>query len=185
MIEAKKLKTVDDLEQIWLKKDERNELINGELIKRPLPHAKHAIAQSRTFGELGFFDRKSGQGGWWIMTEISVQYNERHCPCHDVAGWRKERILQIPEGIMQISPDWVCEIVSPGHEKKDTVYNFISLQRYKVPYYWIIWPEEAVLIAYKLIGEKYSVIETIEGGGKARIEPFNEIEFDLDYVFVK
>ncbi|WP_298683787.1 hypothetical protein [uncultured Thiothrix sp.] len=24
------------------------------------------------------------------MTEISVRYNQYHCPKHDLAGWRKE-----------------------------------------------------------------------------------------------
>ncbi len=184
MMEAKKLKTVGDLEQVWFE-DERIELINGEIIKRPMSRCEHAMAQGRTFGELVFFDRKTGQGGWWIMTEISVQYNEHQCPCHDVAGWRKDRVPQKPKGVMEIAPDWVCEIVSPGHEKKDTAYNFITLQRHKIPYYWIIWPEDVVLTAYKLIGNKYSVIKTIKGGGKVRIEPFAKIEFYLDYVFVK
>jgi hypothetical protein len=50
-------------------------------------------------------------------------------------------------------------------------------------YYWIIWPEDNALIAYKLVEGKYSVIESIEGGGKVRIEPFTDVEFDLDYVF--
>ncbi len=86
---------------------------------------------------------------------------------------------------MEITPDWVCEIVSPGHESKDTVRNFNTLMRYKVPYYWLIWPEDEALIAYKLVEGKYLVIELIEGGGKVRVEPFEEVDFDLDYIFGK
>ena len=104
-MEAKRLKTLDDLEQACLE-DERCELINGEIVKRPMPRSEHAIAQGRTFGELGVFDRNSGPGGWWIMTEISVQYNEHQCPCHDLAGWRKQRVPGKPEGMMKIAPDW-------------------------------------------------------------------------------
>jgi Uma2 family endonuclease len=152
-----------------------------------MARAEHASVQGDIRAEIDSFRRKEGPGGWWIMTEINVRYNERHCPVHDLAGWRKERVPQKPRGIMEITPDWVCEIVSPGHEKKDTVYNFITLQQYKVPYYWLIWPEDKVLIAYKLAGTKYSVIETIaetiKGGGKYRIEPFDTIEFDLGYIF--
>ena len=183
-MEAIKLKTVEDLEVAWVE-DEQNELINGEIIKRPMPKAEHGLAQGRTFSRLESSDKDNGSGGWWFMTEISVRYNDNQCPTHDIAGWRKERVPQIPKGVMAIRPDWVCEIVSPGHESKDTVRNFNTLMRYKVPYYWLIWPEDKALIAYKLVEGKYQVIESIEDGGNVRIEPFAEIDFDLDYVFGK
>ena len=90
-----------------------------------------------------------------------------------------------PKGIIDIIPDWVCEIVSSGHEKKDTLRNFNLLMAQQVPYYWIIWPEDEALIAYKLIDGKYAVIESQENGGTFNIEPFTEIAFDLDYIFGK
>lgn len=181
-MEAHKLKTTDDLEEAWLK-DERVELINGEIIKRPMARAEHGVIQTEISGDLKAYRRKESPDGWWIMTEISVRYNEHQCPSHDIAGWRKERVPERPKGVMKIAPDWVCEITSPGHEKKDTLHNFLLLQEYDVQYYWIIWPEDKALIAYKLINGKYSVIDSIKDGGKIRLEPFTEIEFDLDYVF--
>lgn len=184
-MEAKKLKTIDDLEAVWLE-DERVELINGEIVKRPIAKAEHGAIQGEVFDSMRQYRRKDGPGGWWFMTEVSVRYNEHQCPTHDVAGWRKARVPQRPTGVMTLMPDWVCEIVSDGHESKDTVRNFNTLLRYKVPYYWIIWPNDEALIAYKLFEKKYLAIESIEGGtGKVRIEPFTEIEFDLDYVFGK
>lgn len=181
-MEALKLKTIEDLEKAWLK-SERVELINGEIIHRPMARFEHGEAQNEIASELKPYRRKKGQGGWWIGTEISVRYNQNQCPTHDIVGWRKERLVQRPSGVMEVTPDWVCEIISPGHEKKDTCHNFVLLQKYAIPYYWIIWPEDKILIAYKLVNKKYSVLETIENGGKAHIEPFSEIEFDLDYVF--
>ncbi|MCP4695697.1 MAG: Uma2 family endonuclease [Gammaproteobacteria bacterium] len=183
-MEAKKLKTIDELEEAWLK-DEKIELINGEIVKRPMAKAEHGAVQGDICGELSPFRRKSGPGGWWFMTEISVRYNEHQCPSHDIAGWRKERMPRRPKGVIEIPPDWVCEIVSAGHENKDTLRNFNTLMHYNVPYYWIIWPEEEALIAYKLVEGKYLAVKSIENGGKARIEPFEQIEFDLDYVFGK
>ena len=180
-MEAKKLKTSDDLEAAWLDGD-RFELINGEIVKRPMPRYEHGVIQLEIGGELKRLRRVDGPGGWWFATEVSVRYNEHHTPTHDIAGWRKERLPQEPTGVVQTAPDWVCEIVSKGHERKDTVHNFLHLQRYQVPYYWLIWPEERVLIAYKLVGSKYAVIESIEGGAMARIEPFAAIELDLGYI---
>jgi Uma2 family endonuclease len=89
---------------------------------------------------------------------------------------------------MNVIPDWVCEITSPKHERKDLFHNFILLQHSKVPYYWVISPEDKTLIAYRLVDEKYHVTFSVEyrveqGLDKARIPPFEEVEIDLKYVF--
>ena len=184
-MEALKFETSADLDEA-LAYDERLELINGVIIKRPLPRSRHGKAQGEVFGELRPYNRKKSSDhdeGWFFFTEIDVQYNEFQRPTHDVAGWKKSRLPILPDKTIMTPPDWVCEIVSKGHEDKDTVDNFITLQKYQVPFYWVIWPEKQVLIAYELIKNKYSAIETIQGGGKYKIRPFDEIEFDLDYVF--
>ncbi|WP_089724260.1 Uma2 family endonuclease [Candidatus Thiosymbion oneisti] len=184
-MKAKKLKTVDDLVQ---SEDERVELINGEIVKRPMARSEHALVQSGISDEVSLFKRKDGRGGWWIMPEISVRYNEHQCPSHDLAGWRKEHVPHRPIGVMKVIPDWVCEITSPGHERKDLFHNFMLLQRNKVSYYWVISPEDKALIAYELVDEKYRVTLSVEYRvekpfDKAGIPPFEEVEIDLNYVF--
>lgn len=184
-MEAKSFKTVDDLMQSG---EERIELIDGEIIRRPMARSEHALVQSGISDEVAFFKRKDGMGGWWIMSEISVVYNEHQCPSHDLAGWRKERVPDRPSGIMNVRPDWVCEITSPGHERKDVFHHFMMLQRNRVPYYWLISPEDKTLIAYKLAGDAYRVAFAVEcrapeDFGKVRIPPFEEVEIDLRYVF--
>jgi len=186
-MDAKKLETVDDLLQ---SAEERVELINGEIVKRPMARSEHSLVQSSLSDEVVFFKRKDGPGGWWIMAEISVKYGEYECPSHDLAGWRKARVPQRPTGIMNVMPDWVCEIISPGHERKDLFYNFLLLQRTGVAFYWIISPEDRTLIAHELSDRKYRVVFSMEypedeTSGKARIPPFEEMEIDSSYVFVK
>jgi Uma2 family endonuclease len=140
------------------------------------------MVQGSTRSELSPFTRQSGPSGWWIITEVSVLYEPHECPVHDLAGWRKERMPKRPSGIIEMPPDWVCEIVSPGHERKDTLHLFLLLQRRQVPYYWIIWPEDRVLIAHQLDGANYKVIATISGQATARIPPFDSVELDLAYI---
>lgn len=122
-MEATELKTVTDLLH---SAEERIELINGEIIKRPMARSEHALIQSNIADEVALFKRKDGLGGWWIMTEISVKYNEHQCPCHDLAGWRKERVPHRPTGIMNVIPDWVCEITSPNHERFISKFHTIA-----------------------------------------------------------
>ena len=176
-MEALKLKTLDDL---LLSPDERVELIGGEIVRRPMARFAHAAAQGNLRGELHPFGRGAGPGGgWWFATEVSVAYEAHDCPSHDVAGWRRERLPRLPDAVIDLPPDWVCEIVSPGHEHKDTRYLPLLLKRHRVPFYWLIWPEDRTLVAHALDGADWRTIVTLKGQGRARIAPFEAIALDL------
>ena len=56
-MEALKFETSADLDEA-LAYDERLELINGVIIKRPLPRSRHGKAQGEVFGELRPYNRK-------------------------------------------------------------------------------------------------------------------------------
>jgi Uma2 family endonuclease len=178
-MEARKLLTVADLVS---HPDERVELIDGEIVRRPMARGEHGMAQGNTREVLGPLQHKDGPDGWWIAPEISVAYEAHQCPCHDLAGWRKARMPRRPRGVVELTPDWVGEIVSPGHERKDTLTLLLLLQRHGVPYYWLIWPEERSLIAYRLVNGRYAIAATATGAARVRIPPFEEIELDLGYV---
>jgi Uma2 family endonuclease len=176
-VEAVKLKTIDDLLAC---DDERVELLGGEIVRRPMARFQHGMVQGNTRAELNALVRGSGSGGgWWIATEVSVAYEPHECPSHDLAGWRRERLPRVPDGVIELPPDWVCEIVSPGHERKDTQQLPLLLQRHQVPFYWLIWPEDRTLIAHALEGGQYEVIATLENEARARIPPFDAVELDL------
>jgi Uma2 family endonuclease len=178
-MEAVKLKTVNDL---LLSPEERVELIGGDIVRRPTTRFAHARAQGSTRGALHGLTQGSGSdGGWWIVTDVSVAYEAHECPSHDLAGWRRERLPSPPDGVIDLPPDWVCEIVSPGHEKKDTVTIPLLLTRHQVPWFWLIWPEERALIAHALEGNAYRVVATLKATecGRVRVPPFEAIELDL------
>jgi len=182
-MEALKLATLADL---LAHPDERVELIDGKIVPRPMARAEHAFAQSNLVGELHPLRRPTGPGGWWIATGISVLYEAHQCPSHDLAGWRRERLPERLSGIVELTPDWVCEIVSPGHERKDTLTLLLLLQRHRVPYYWLIWPGERTLVAYALDGATYRIIAdlTVTGPEAARvaIPPFEAVPIDVGYI---
>ncbi|MFB1489438.1 MULTISPECIES: Uma2 family endonuclease [unclassified Thiocapsa] len=177
-MEALKLKTLDDL---LLSPEERVELIGGEIVRRPMARFAHGAAQGNLRVELNPFSRGAVPGGgWWFATEISVAYEAHECPSHDLAGWRREWLPRPPNGIVDLPPDWVCEIVSPGHERKDTLALPLLLKRHRVPHYWLIWPEERILSAHALTDGDWRTIATLKDRGRARIPPFEAIELDLD-----
>ena len=73
-MEAIQLKTIDDLLDA---EDERVELLNGELVKRPMARFDHALIQSCLSDEVASLKRQSGVGGLRLksvcaMTSITV-----------------------------------------------------------------------------------------------------------------
>ncbi len=175
-MEAQKLATLADLLEC---PEERVELINGEIVRWPMARAEHGLAQSATTIELGAFTCGHDPGVWWIA-------DAHQCPSHDLAGWRKERLPQRPSGVMEVAPDWVCEIVSPGHERKDTLTLLLLLQRHRVPFYWLIWPEDRALLAYALDGASYRIVASLTLSGdtpeRVAVPPFEAAPIDLGYI---
>ena len=53
---------------------------------------------------------------------------------NELAGWRRLGLTHPPEGVIDLTPDWACEIVSPSHEKHETVSIPRLLQRLRLPW---------------------------------------------------
>jgi Uma2 family endonuclease len=74
----------------------------------------------------------------------------------------------LPDGSIELPPDWVSEIISPEHEKKDTVRIPLLLRRHRVPWYWIISPEERTLIVHALDDGNWRVVATLTDRDSSR-----------------
>lgn len=54
------------------------------------------------------------------------------------------------------------------------------MKRHRVPYYWLIWLDERVLVAHSLEEGDWRTTATLKDRGRARIPPFEAVELDLD-----
>jgi Uma2 family endonuclease len=99
-------------------------------------------------------------------------------------GWRRSRVPERPRGRpVRIRPDWVCEVLSPSNAQNDLVTKFRTLQRCQVPYYWIVDPENRLLIVYRWQPDGYVVALTAKVGETVRAEPFDTVELPLGLLF--
>ena len=184
--EAIKLKTLEDL--LSYSEDERVELIAGNIVERTMPRPKHGQAQLQLGVNINPFNRKkqgsSDPGGWLIVTEVGVYYDQHNSCVHDLAGWRRERISELPdESFVKILPDWICEIVSPGGRKRDTVDKFRLLQKYEIPFYWVVDPDEETITVYRFqSGGEYVVSAIAQSSEIVALQPFN-IEIEIGVIF--
>ncbi len=101
-----------------------------------------------------------------------------------LAGWRRERVTvdlladDAPAHI-NLTPDWVCEVLSPRTEAYDRGPKMRVYRREKVAHVWLVDPALRTLEAFRLDGSHYALLDTWDGDALMRAEPFDAIELDL------
>jgi Uma2 family endonuclease len=158
------------------------EIIDGALYTQPRPGAPHARAASRLGMEVGGpFDRgKGGPGGWVILFEPELHmHGDALVP--DLAGWRRERMPRVPEeAAFELSPDWVCEVVSPSSAGRDRVSKMRIYAREQVGHVWLVDPVSQTLEVYAHGGGSAWIrSHGAHGNEKIRAAPFEALELDL------
>ena len=157
------------------------EILDGELYTSPRPAPRHADASSGLGGALrGPFDRgRGGPGGWRILFEPELHLG-RDVLVPDIAGWRRERLPQLPEeAYFSIAPDWICEVVSPSTAAMDRVKKLRIYARERVRHAWLVDPIARTLEVLRLEDGRWTIVSTWAGLATLRAEPFEALDLDL------
>lgn len=160
------------------------EIVNGQVITMPRPGPSHAVVSLRMGGDLnGPFDRgQGGPGGWWIIGEPEIHFgDDRLVP--DLAGWRRERMPELPQTASFPPCDWVCEVLSPSTEARDRGEKMPIYARHQVAHVWLVDPLVQTLEVFKLEGGRYFLLGVYLGAAKVRAEPFQEVELDFGSIW--
>ncbi len=163
------------------------EILDGELIVSPRPASPHAVAASRLSVELGGpFDRgKGGPGGWVILYEPEFHFGPQVI-VPDLAGWRRERMPQIPDvPFFELAPDWLCEVLSPSTARIDRSRKMRHYARARVQNVWLVDPLATTLEVYRLDGEGWRLVDTYAGDEQVRPEPFDALPLDLTNLWAR
>lgn len=182
------------LEDFWAipERERFHELIGGALLPKAAPSGEHGGAQAGVVIAVGApFQRATGRGGpggWWIATEVEVLLETSQemgqIVRPDVVGWRRERCPDRPTGTpIKLRPDWICEIVSPGHATDDTVKKLRLYHRAGIPHYWLVDPRDATLTVMRWSAAGYITVMSAERGEVVRAEPFEAIELAVGTLF--
>lgn len=166
----------------------RAEIIGGQVVEAASPLPEHGRAQ-RAIGRFigGPFDDdddRGGHGGWWILPEVDVRLGLHDIVRPDVAGWRRAR-LPSPWGQrpLEVTPDWVCEVVSPSNAAHDRVTKRRLYAAHGIPHYWLVDPVARTLEALRLEGGVWIELGVFGDGDLAHIEPFAAVELDVGRLF--
>jgi Uma2 family endonuclease len=157
------------------------EILAGQLHTHPRPAPKHAIAYSALGGNLWnpFQYGKGGPGGWWIIDEPELHLGA-DILVPDLAGWRRESMPALPEtAYFELSPDWVCEILSPATARIDRVIKMPLYSREQVSHLWLVDPDLKTLEVYELREGHWSLQASLKDEDPVRQPPFEACEFSL------
>ncbi len=176
--------TIADL--LALPEDAAAEIVAGELVEKAMPTFEHGDAQSEIASQIrGAFrgPPRNGGSGWWIGTEVEVEYGAEIFR-DDVVGWRRQRVPQRRSGRpVRIRPDWVCEVLSPSNASTDTVRKLRTLHRFEVPHYWLADPDRRTLAVLRWDAAGCVTALVAEVGEVVRAEAFEVLELHTGPIF--
>jgi Uma2 family endonuclease len=188
---ARKKATREDLRAAY-GEDGRAEIINGVIVEKSVPTDEQLAGQyghsSAQYGLILALGRRFGSavggkwpGGWLLRPEIHVQYADHDLFCHDFAGWRRERMTTRLDGWpIELRPDWVLEVLSPGHKRRDRFEKWRVLHRAGVPHYWLIDHEIKTLEVYRWHPDGFLNVLQATAGQTVRAAPFDAVELRVN-----
>lgn len=156
------------------------EIVDGELFSSPRPASRHARAASGLGGKLvpPFDHGQGGPGGWWIGE--SELHLGKDVLVPDLAGWRRERMPVYPDApFFDLSPDWVCEVVSLSTGRLDRIRKMPKYASNEIRHLWLIDPLQRTLDIFQLENGRWVLLATHGGDQTVRGEPFEAVPIDL------
>jgi Uma2 family endonuclease len=139
--------TYEDLKQERETRDERLELIEGEIIVTPSPSLMHQIIVHRLDVLL---DRAIVEAGLGLVigAPFDVYLDDQNVPQPDliVVLWDREQVLGSAR--LESAPSLAIEIISPSSATRDRLTKRNLYARYAVPEYWLVDPEAKTVTVF-------------------------------------
>ncbi len=159
----------------------KGEIIEGTLYTQPRPRSRHqgavALIGVSVFDPYG--RGRGGPGGWWILPEPGIEQPGSPEFSPDVAGWRKERMPELPEEAIRVVPDWACEVLSPGTRAYDLRIKKPFYARIGVQHIWYVDLESRLLTVSRLHEGGWLELGVYGEDDVVVAEPFGEVELPL------
>jgi Uma2 family endonuclease len=130
---------------------------------------------------------RGGPGGWWIIFEPEIHFTiDTEVVVSDIAGWRRERMPAVPtHHRFTVSPDWVCEVLSPSTAKLDRIEKMPLYAHYGVAFLWLVDPLARTLEVFELNDERWILTGSHQDDAEVRSVPFPEIALQLAELWIE
>jgi Uma2 family endonuclease len=155
------------------------EIVSGVLHTQPRPAPRHGVAASN-LGALTNSLFGSAFGGGWIIIDEPELHLGPHVVVPDIAGWRQERLPTLPEtAYFELSPDWVCEVMSPSTARFDRIEKLGVYAAFGVSHAWYVDPTLRTLEVFALVEGRWTIVATFKDADTVTAPPFETHAFSL------
>ncbi len=121
----------------------------------------------------GRFDRGYGGKGWWILQEYEVRLPGDTLVVPDLAGWRVERVAELPdENPLTLVPDWCAEVLSPSSAQSDRALKLQLYARVGVSHVWLVDPSLRLVEVFESVGERPVLVASARDDEAPELAPF-------------
>lgn len=136
---------------------ERYELIDGVVVMSPSPTPLHQRILVIIVAEIHQYLKTRPLGNVYLELDVNLGQGPHGSDLvyrPDVVFFSSGR-LTVRAKRVTVAPDLVVEVVSPGSRRMDFETKKGDYERFGVPEYWIIDPEEKSMFFYRLREGKY------------------------------
>jgi Uma2 family endonuclease len=144
------------------------------------PAKRHRVAHRRLAAALGGKDRYVGGTGWWIEVEAEIRLLEERLTVPDLAGWRVERVAEMPEdNPLVVVPDWTCEVLSPTTARDDRRLKLPLYIRAGVLHVWLVDPDQRLVEVFEPVGGRATLVASGADDERVAFPPFDDVPVEL------
>jgi Uma2 family endonuclease len=155
-------------------------LEDGVLRVMSRPGKRHRRAARVCLDALSGADANLRGTGWWIEVEAEVRFPQGRLAVPDVAGWRVDRVPDLPdENPLTVLPDWCCEILSPRTARDDKRLKLPLYARAGVLWSWLVDPTLRLVEVYQTLNGLPALVTTAQEDERRVLPPF-ELEISLE-----
>lgn len=161
------------------------EIAYGVLHAHPWPTPRHGVVAHELQVELAnpFRRGRGGPGGWVFIPEPELHLGP-HVVVPDIAGWRRERLLVLPDTAwIETAPDWLCEVLSPATQRFDRTDKLAIYAAFGVGHCWYVDPIAKTLEMFTRQGDKWLIAATFKDSDPVTTPPFEAHTFALDVLW--
>jgi Uma2 family endonuclease len=151
----------------------------GALRVMSRPGKRHRRAAQVCLNALSGLNANVGGTGWWIEPETEIRFQNDRLAVPDLAGWRVERVPDLPDqNPLGILPDWCCEVISPTTARDDKRLKLPLYAGSGVPWNWLVDPVLRLVEVYATVGGLPALTATAQDDDRLQLPPF-DVELSL------
>ena len=165
--------------------DRRWEVIGDMLVPKPSPKDRHGWVQNRIGRRIGdgYDDLEGDPADSWTfiatpdLKDVVGRDGLARPKIPDLARWRPGRYERNGAGYAVVTPDWVCEILSPSTAHLDKGPKADDYADLGIDWYWLVDLDGRTLEVRSLDGATYSTHATHPLAEAFCADPFQKARF--------